>query len=186
MKHLFIIITAILSISCKAQTIVPLNTSSLDVPDSNYYRKDLNNELNKFIGTWKYENGNTSFTIVFTKKEKVKITDYYKDFISGNYIYIVDGVEIINTFTMTSNNGFIWGGNINPNDNKSLYNAQFKDPERPKVSVHAHLDYISNGMGSLPSLRLQLVKIGVSYTMVGEPDPQQDFRVPTDIILTKQ
>jgi len=41
-------------------------------------------------------------------------------------------------------------------------------------------------MGSLPSLRLQLVKIGVSYTMIGDPDPQQDFRVPTDIILTKQ
>ena len=60
MKNLIFIPLLMLSIlSCKAQNIiVPIGSGQNLELNSDYYKKDVNNEFGKFTGTWKYENGN--------------------------------------------------------------------------------------------------------------------------------
>lgn len=82
MKQILLILLSIFSISCKAQ-IYPLNYKE-DVPVGAYY-KDLDGELNKYIGLWKgIWNGKT----LFLDLKKVKYfydgnNAYYKDQIFG-------------------------------------------------------------------------------------------------------
>lgn len=84
MKHLLIILVCTLAISCKAQ-IYPLNTSPGDIPD-NAYIKDINNELDKYVGVWK---GNWNGKTIYLDLRKVKTYinigthPYYFDEING-------------------------------------------------------------------------------------------------------
>lgn len=84
MKHnifLYIIIV-LFSTSCKAQQQFPLNTYYENIPDNSYI-KDINNEYNKFIGTWKATLGSKEVYIYITKQENRLITilnkSYYSD-----------------------------------------------------------------------------------------------------------
>ena len=75
---------------CKAQE-YPLNTFPDDVPTGSYM-KDLNNELNQFVGTWKTNFNNRGITLIITKEEhkifkQPKTTDvYYQDVLAINYV----------------------------------------------------------------------------------------------------
>ncbi len=107
MKHILIIVIATFSLlNCKAQSpILPL--SDWTDEQTNAYYKDLNNELNAFEGTWLYTNGNTSLKIVLVKKTMYFNGNYYEDLIVGEYQYIEDGVEKINTLaSLNLNLGF--------------------------------------------------------------------------------
>ena len=87
----------LLSIHCKAQTpIIDISESELGQPDG-YYIKDINNYLNPFEGTYLYTNGNTSFKIILVKKVQQYNGRYYEDLIIGEYQYIENGVEKVNT-----------------------------------------------------------------------------------------
>lgn len=93
--------------NCKAQTITNLHNPE-NYGTTGYYYKDLNNDLNNFNGTWKYENGNTSLIVTLQKKENKNIqygnTNYYTDAIIGEYVYIENGIEKINTLENLNNN----------------------------------------------------------------------------------
>lgn len=100
MKSIIKIITILIFtfsfFNCKAQSpILPLKKWS-DEQENAYY-KDLNNELNSFEGTWLYTDGNTSLKIVLEKRLMQFNGDYYTDLIVGEYQYIKNGVEKINT-----------------------------------------------------------------------------------------
>lgn len=186
MKNLLTISLLISFFNCSSQTVVPLNARSTDIPTSNYYRKDLDNVLNKFEGTWKYQNGNTSFTVKFVKKQKVKVTDYYTDELCGWYQYIEDGVEIVNTIPFTDNFSFITNGSSVSADGTKIYRMFFKDPERPKASYFLTIKYNNNGMGNPPTIEWDVKLVGVSYKMEGEPNHLTSLRVPAIITLTQQ
>jgi len=113
MKHLIIIILLFTTIACKAQNpIVSLDTYRQDAPAGAYF-KVLNNEFDKFVGTWNYSNGNASFTIVFQKKEMVAINSDFRDILVGEYEYVENGNTIINTIPeLTSNSGNVKNRNI--------------------------------------------------------------------------
>jgi hypothetical protein len=97
MKTLNIIIIALLSIHCKAQTpIIDVIGTRMGQPDG-YYVKDINNLLNPFEGTYLYTNGNTSFKIILVKKVQQFNGRYYEDLIIGEYQYIENGIEKVNT-----------------------------------------------------------------------------------------
>ena len=89
---------------------VSLHRPLIGSSENRYYYKDLNNHLNVFQGTWVYTNGNTSFTIVLQKKLMGHISiptfniSYYTDAIIGEYKYIENGVEKINTLQNLFNN----------------------------------------------------------------------------------
>ncbi|MEX2349795.1 MAG: DUF6705 family protein, partial [Flavobacteriaceae bacterium] len=177
MKPIFFILLLIFTISCKAQTIVPLNTSVFDSPSGIYYKKDLNNELNKFEGTWKYTNGNTSFTMVLEKKLKVNILGkYYKDKIVGWYKYIENGQVIINTLLDTNNFRIVHSSRMS-DDGKRLI-LFFNDPTRPKVSYQVDLDVVSSSTPSVPKLDFEIFQTGVAPTLPGETPANQGFTIP--------
>lgn len=61
------------------------------------YYKDVNNLLNQFEGTYLYTNGNDSLTIVFVKKTMQYNSAFYEDLIIGEYRYVENGIEKINS-----------------------------------------------------------------------------------------
>jgi len=98
---LLILIILGLYTSCKAQTIiVPIGSGEHIENDPSYYKKDINNEFNKFQGTWKYQNGNTEITLKLKKEEHYQLSNEYnfEDLLVGEYQYIESGVEKANTF----------------------------------------------------------------------------------------
>jgi hypothetical protein len=66
MKNIFLLSILLLSFSCKAQQIYPLNTNFSAI-QNNTYLKDINNELLPFIGTWKANFENKEITIKVDK-----------------------------------------------------------------------------------------------------------------------
>jgi hypothetical protein len=99
----YILLILLSTISCKAQLqILDISNfgeeQSLTADLSGRYYKDLYNQLNVYEGTYLYSNGNTSLKIVLQKKTMSSVNNrYYEDLIIGEYQYIKDGVEIINT-----------------------------------------------------------------------------------------
>lgn len=100
MKNIILIVAiSLISSLLKSQNIViDISKSGIGQP-SGYYRKDINNILNQFEGTYLYTNGTKSFKIVLVKKNKQYNSSYYEDLIIGEYQYIVNGTEKANTFS---------------------------------------------------------------------------------------
>jgi hypothetical protein len=98
MKKIYL--TLILGISIylsNAQTsIKPLN--DLDFRDSSgTYYKDIDNEMAPFIGTWLHDDGTTQFKVILKKTPQYYNGRYYLDLLVGEYQYVVNGIEKINT-----------------------------------------------------------------------------------------
>lgn len=97
MKKTQIIIILFITFLCKAQNpIIDISESEMGLPNG-YYMKDINNLLNPFEGTYLYTNGNTVFKIVLVKKIQQYNGEYYEDLIIGEYQYITNGIERVNT-----------------------------------------------------------------------------------------
>lgn len=96
---IFIIITMYLtSFNCNAQY------QSKDFANGDNY---LNNNLDKFIGTWKYSDANQSFTIIL-KKENIRlpvVNDVRADAMIGFHKFIKSG-NVIEDTTIDYNTNF--------------------------------------------------------------------------------
>ncbi|UPZ37992.1 hypothetical protein MUB18_06730 [Sphingobacterium sp. PCS056] len=188
-------------LSCKAQVIVPIASDSDAAYGNNTYNKDVDNDFAKYIGTWKYQNGNTSLTISFAKKtfEYFEYKNYYQDLLIGEYKYISNGTEIINTLSLLADNSLsgddhnisgnlIWKKNTYPvcNDctqNERRIKLSFYDPDRRYLSSSIILRYKNdNGTEKI------IVKIYKSDNSIMQPDGSPDeMRLPYgEYILTKQ
>jgi hypothetical protein len=127
MKHIILIFSLCLfSMSCKAQTPIVAIDSPISDKSQGTYFKDLNNELNKFEGAWVFTNGNTSLKIVLYKVEmNYDGSEFYFDDLRGEYQYIENGVEIINTLPNLESNP-------NDDDNRNiLVSSIISSDERP-------------------------------------------------------
>jgi hypothetical protein len=117
MKNIIILIIAIvLTIECNAQSkVVNIMTPTNRTVDGAYY-KDTDNDLDAFVGTWVYTDGNTSLKIIFVKELKYYDGKNYEDLLIGEYQYIENGVEKINTLSrLESISSKIWEHMINGN-----------------------------------------------------------------------
>jgi len=86
---------------CRGQSPVlhTFNNQNYGATEGAYY-KDIDNDFNKFAGTWLYTNGTTSFKITLQKVNQVYRSspfNYYEDLLIGEYRYIENGVEKVNT-----------------------------------------------------------------------------------------
>lgn len=99
MKYLINILFIFTILSCKAQNIiVPIGSGENLEHNTNFYLKDVNNEFNKYEGTWKYINGSTEIIFKFEKEEHyLSPSNYYRDLLVGEYQYIENGTEKVNT-----------------------------------------------------------------------------------------
>jgi hypothetical protein len=97
----FIVIAAFLYLfSCKAQiSIVPIQNKNEIEIQSNTYLNDGDGLLNPYVGTWVYTNGTDTLKFVLRKATNNYNGYYYEDVIYGEYQYIKEGVEIINTLS---------------------------------------------------------------------------------------
>jgi len=103
LKQVFITyIILLLVLSCKAQNIVPIyNVNGVELPEDEAYLKDVDNDYNPYVGTWKWESGNNSLTIIFNKVEQyTSSVGDYSDLLVGEYQYIENSVELVNTFPL--------------------------------------------------------------------------------------
>lgn len=99
MKILIVILFSLLFSNCKAQyPVIDIDDSDLGQPNG-YYIKDIHNYLNQFEGTYLYTNGNTSLKIILVKKVQQYNGEYYEDLIIGEYQYVANGVEKVNTLS---------------------------------------------------------------------------------------
>lgn len=103
MKKIIFLIAVIISFFCKAQQVYPLNTDFDNVPQ-NSYLKDLNNELEPFLGTYKATYQSKEITLFITKEtmKYFKSLNVYKDALAMRYIVKnSNGAILQNTQNMT-------------------------------------------------------------------------------------
>jgi len=107
MKNILLLLFFV--ISCKSytqQTIVPLRTYT-DIPENaGYYKKDTNNELQAFEGTWKGTWNNKTIFITFQKiVNKYDGTfKYNRDYIAGKFKTLDGNGNILFDNTFLSGN----------------------------------------------------------------------------------
>ena len=82
-----------MTLSCKAQQILPLETKFEDDVPTGTYLKDVNGLLIKYIGTWKGTHANKNYTFIVTK---------YKDEFRGTFSDI-----LLVRYLISSNTGTI-------------------------------------------------------------------------------
>ncbi|EPR70673.1 hypothetical protein ADIWIN_3320 [Winogradskyella psychrotolerans RS-3] len=97
------------------QTIKPVESegNQENITVRGVYFKDVNNVLDKFVGTWKYENTltNTVFEITFSKViNQERIFDNYADELSAQFKLSINGIEQYNTYTTSCEDCFIASG----------------------------------------------------------------------------
>ena len=142
MKNAIIILLITFSFKSYTQTpIIEINSNYIDMISGAYY-KDINGLLNKFEGTYVYQNGNQRFKLVLIKKEMQFNSRYYQDLIIGGYQYIdQNGVELGNTLANVSvvypNQmiHFINGYNLLKNNNRPICTDCFAGELRLSLSM---------------------------------------------------
>lgn len=98
MKNLFKTLAILLiTISCKAQSPIIDSYYRDGTTTQGAYYKDMNNLLDQYIGTYLYTNGSTSLKLILQKKIMAYDGYEYEDLLVGEYRYVENGVEKINT-----------------------------------------------------------------------------------------
>ena len=109
MKNIQIItiITLFALFACKAQNVVPLDSSEpIYIRNSGDYYKDTNNLFNTFEGTWLWEDPTTNSSLTIILKKETNVNDVHGfnyDILIGEYQYIENGVELANTLSDINN-----------------------------------------------------------------------------------
>lgn len=182
MKKIIILTAIFIATICKGQTpVYTIGQSPANIQAGSYI-KDTNNILNKFAGTWFYNQGGNIFKITLAKVEMVELSDYYTDDIYGNYSYVVNGNTVVNTESYSGESSKIQFAFMNFETEKIA--LLFYDPERPKIGSRVFLTY--SNVGGVEKLHWELKVMGYLPQLPGEPPAQLDFRVPTDCVLIKQ
>ncbi|PIB32900.1 hypothetical protein BFP78_01140 [Gaetbulibacter sp. 5U11] len=193
-----IIFLVFTTLACKAQQpIIPLDDREDYIP--NAYYKDIDNDLNKFTGTWVYTNGLTSLTITLQKIEQASFSDCFFDTLVGEYKYIENNIVIVNTLP-DLNDPSIEPYYHNIAGSRILYEAEypgcddceflekrvrlyFDDPDhtRQHLSSYLAIRYVNDN--GVEKIEAQLVKLGTTVIPEGAPT---EPRVPYgDYTFTK-
>ncbi|WET49900.1 hypothetical protein PYS58_01965 [Chryseobacterium indologenes] len=191
MKNLFLIIVMLLSFSCKAQE-YPLNTDPGEIP-SNAYLKDMNNELDKYVGVWK---GSWDGKTLYIQLKKLKhyssipgdTHPYYVDVIFGERkVVAADGTIEIDRITNFDEQGPEIRGIFS-----SLRNGNWKRlyfSPKNMCGKRAALD-ITSFAGNQMTLHFEYMPSIYKEDCIHNAYVEQhgDFPInfPKDIVLTKQ
>jgi hypothetical protein len=167
------------------------------------YYKDVNNLLDQYEGTWLYTNVTDSLKIVLVKKTNQYNGRYYEDLIIGEYQYIENGVEKINTLseinTVFSNQRrhSISGNSLIKKTSKPPCNECLPNEKRLSCGFEDEpLDlygYIIIRKSPIAIEEQETIKVKIrmegsgSPWLDGTPPPPLDFNVPSgEYILIKQ
>ena len=185
MKHILFTITLFIGLlSCKAQSpIIAIEDRTPPYNEGVYY-KDINGVFDPFIGTWIWQDGNSSITIEIVKiemehREGHKINEY-RDNLYGQIKYIENGVEIFNTLNSVEY-ALI---NMRGTPTNNWLGFRFKDPLLPKKG---HIDFDLLDDNTQATFRLRNTE-GSRIYLDGETHEDPEFSMPrrVEYILTKQ
>lgn len=201
MKQLLLIL-AFVCLCCNAQTLPLYYPDNYNVTGA--YYKDMDNDLDKFTGTWEYINGTTSLRIVIEKRtEYYNSFGIYEDILVGEYRFIENGIEKINTLSKISDDSDgeivhnIFGNIIIKktappvcNDcgaNERRVNLTILDPSRSDiVGLSGDIVLRRVDVGAIQKISLNLRQVGNIIYIDGNPPQYQTLSVPAgDYILTK-
>ena len=171
MKNIILLATLMTVLSCKAQSpIISLSDHTAELVDNAYY-KDIDGDLDNFVGTWIYTNGTSSIKVTFQKIEQVFNDEWYEDLLIGEYQYIENGVEKVNTLNNTPSDVYehsisgcriIYKGQY-PNctflEKRVFLSFYDPDPNLNYISSAFTIRYIDDGSG-VEKLEAQLVSNG--------------------------
>ena len=200
MKNTIILLLVLITFSCKAQTNLTFSLQNYDYGKkliSGSYVKDTYNDFNKLEGTWKFQDQSRKFILKLRKLTHVPEDNIYLDLLGGEYQYILNGIEMVNTTANLFNDSSIYANNIKghsfmrpsefPICNDCLpterrVELKFSDPERPWVNAYIVLRYLNtNGIEKI------IGTIFYTITLVPDDETPGDLRVPSgDFTFIKQ
>jgi hypothetical protein len=197
MKNIFIKLFIILiCFSCKAQVVIPAENAHVEIP-SGAHIKDTNNFLDNFIGTWKFTQGNKSFTIILNKTLDADYGNVFVDILFGEYKYVdASGTTLVNTLPlMNANyssklNHNICGGTFKRNleyprclactPNELRAQVSFRDPERRYIPMEMVLRSLSP-----TQIQVKLYQMGQKFIFM-DNSIYDEIRVPAgEYIMNK-
>jgi hypothetical protein len=154
----------------------------------------LNNDLDKFAGTWKFTDGSSEFLLKIVKQEQVfngSPFNYYMDQLSGNYRYIKNEIIVVNTLNNDfESNSTIVGSEMSLD--KKEFVLTFLDPGKARAGYSLELEYMGTDLLGNEKIKWTLQQTGFySGYVPGETPPteeelDQTMRVPANMILIKQ
>jgi hypothetical protein len=115
-KLIYTIVVLLVALHSQAQDPIVNIENNKGIRSQGMYYKDVNNLLNPYEGTYIYTNGTTSLKFVLQKKVQAFDGWLYEDVIVGEYQYIENGVEKVNTLNnLNINHTDSWDYNIRGN-----------------------------------------------------------------------
>lgn len=206
MKIKLIIINILMGVTLYGQSpIYPVFQNSTLRNVQGAWYKDINGDYNSYIGIWKYENNGVVFTLKLEKMLQYFDPEYltYEDFVVGEYRYVVNNVEKINTlsnFNLGLTNPYrynLFGSAINTAENfpecsscqpfeKRLL-MMFNDPSLTNIEGLSGQLIIRRLVNSTPpKIEVWLKQEGNIYYEAGSPQPVDAFTIPWGTyVLTK-
>ncbi len=196
MKVLLNILIVIIGLQGIAQTEIPLEDKpkkeNKTKTTSNFYYKDSNGVLDKFLGTWRYQSHTELYQITFTKKEKVRTgMGYYKDKLISRFKYIKNGQVIYDNYSapITEENNPStdisggWFRNGDMNSAKLMYNEpDIRGGEWDTLS----LTYIQQGRDENAVKNLKwFINTSLQPVPGNTGEYTTVYKVPYEMILTK-
>jgi len=185
--YIYLLITVLSINTALAQgTIKPISQLGTfnEEPNTSYYYKDINNDFDKFLGTWVYTNGTVNFTINFSFLPQYESgTGNFYDKIYAKIKFVDNGEIVYNSIEESSyNHKDISGANLHSNDsNKISLTYTESSVNAYKVYAHLILEYVpcllNNGCEQLIWNNTYLKETAE------EPWP---FVIPTNMTLTRQ
>lgn len=200
MKNILYIIAITFSVLANAQeVIVPIENQLLEnSPISNVYNKDVNNILDKFVGTWVYDTAPHYLKIVVTKViHKESINKTFNDNLEVRYQYKLNGVEKYNTLSAVHmvDDWYTMGNIIVNNDVKKVklfHIEQSLSSCWRGRSSSLTLEYIAppqltlNSLAQLNWATKYHVRESYNKCPDGTDDDHSDFIIPQSLTLTRQ
>jgi len=176
----------------------------------NVYFKDVDNNFTPYVGTWKYINGTDTLTIVLQKKEMVYspvgTREEYLDYLIGEYKYVKNGVEKVNTLSALSSNypnaldynlvsdGIVVNA-VHPQCNNCFstqrrISMSFNEPSRREIaglSAGLMLRRITESDGVQKIIAILYTRsVSFGFTYDGTPSTIDSYSVPIgEYVLTK-
>lgn len=189
MKKVFLILFGLLTTAFYAQEqIVPLTQEGIldEEDDVVYYYKDINGDLNKFLGTWKYQDATKELIVTFYLNPHKDYDGSYSDDIYAKIKYTENGTVIYNTLSDISEDSkyVIFGSTIYADSLNKVSLSYFEPTDiayKGAVNPSLNLEYLPcSTLGCSPQL-----KWDIFWTRNKDSDVWP-FKIPQHLTLTKQ
>lgn len=190
MKYIIITIICLITLNSFAQedAIVPLPQLGVFDGDDDkyYYYKDIDGDLNKFLGTWKYQDATKELIVTFYLKVHKESGGSWYDEIYAKFKYTENGTVIYNTLmnASTADERIICGSSIfssNLNEMSLSYIERTDIPYRKSLYQGLDIEYLPcTGLGCYPQLNWEII-----WHKSKDADIWP-FKIPRILTLTKQ